>query len=148
MKCFLASIRINIMVPGLICGDKCLSPYRGKCQCGNDGRFRWKNGYYCCIPGNVTCSEVGSTVTCPEGKKLHWNENCPYQQGQCPVSVFSNTAITSTCKNTEKYNCPQSNADSSKICSVHLPNVEDYCANKDSCPKANKGLHYQQCYDS
>ena len=136
------------MFTGLICGDKCLNLNRGKCQCGNDGRFRRKNGYYCCIPGNVTCSKMGSTVTCPEGKKLQWNETCPDQQGQCPVSVFSNTAITSACKNTEKYSCPQSNADSSKICSVQLPNVEDYCVKKDLCPKANKGLHYQQCYDS
>ena len=143
-------------ITGRICGDKCI--YSGKehtCSCGNDGNFDETDGYYCCIPKNVTCTVNNGNVMCPEGKKLPWNTLCQDHR-QCPINTYSQTAVSSNCSDVRKNHCP-STEDASKIClnddqleiedyvDIEDLDIEDYCYKGKACTKAIMGLEYKQC---
>ena len=130
---------------GFICGDKCTD--NGKCRCGNDKEFQYGDGYYCCT--NVTCSQEGYDVKCPEGKSLLWNTFCQHQ-GQCPISLYSSTAVSSNCGFMKSKYCPNSEYKSSIICSTSKSSmkIEEYCSNGKACNEAIGGLTYEQCYDA
>ena len=73
---------------------------------------------------------------------------------ECPTSIYSNYAMKSNCSYDSNHFCPMQ-FDSSKIC-INKMNVSisDYCRNGDpygidthwTCPKANYGLDFEQCY--
>ena len=135
---------IEIFLLGAVCGDKCLFIY-GTCYCGQSEGFWYKDNYYCCIPANSTCEKQSDgNVFCPDGQKLPQNTFCE-DQNQCPVRVWSGTAILSNCSHAENQNCPVGKK-VSKVC--NSADILNYCYAGKPCPKAKKGLHIDQCYNT
>lgn len=83
-------------------------------------------------------------VYCPDGQKLPQNTFCE-DQNQCPVRVYSGTAILSNCSHTENQNCPVGKK-VSKVC--NSVDILNYCYAGKPCPKAKKGLDIDQCYNT
>ena len=144
---------MTYIITGRICGDKCLGgsyKIRDKsfCQC-QDEKFSRMDGYYCCIPDNVTCSMNGWDVKCPKGKKLPWNTFCQ-EKGQCPIAKSNETytALKSDCSFQENMHCPTSPFDVSKICSNDIQlEIKGYCRTENVCQRAIGVLDYKQCYN-
>ena len=71
---------------------------------------------------------------------------------ECPIDKYSSFALTSNCSKSSNNFCPI-HYYSSKICTDKVNvNLTDYCnifsgSEPWICPKANKGLNYEQCYD-
>ena len=72
---------------------------------------------------------------------------------ECPINRRSVLALTSNCSKSSNHFC-QIDYYSSKICMDKVNvNITKYCSNGGYdepwiCPKANKGLHFEQCYDT
>ena len=90
-------------------------------------------------------------ISCKNGKVLSNIDFCRDCQ-ECPINKQSSVALTSNCSKTSNNFCPVT-YDTSKICinrlNVSLPK---YCTKYEDaphwiCPKANKGLDFEQCYD-
>ena len=136
---------------GEVCGDKCLGySSSAACQCGDNRDnepFTERDGFYCCVPKNVTCIQRGDDVECSKGTKLRFNEFCK-DQSQCAESSENyGTVINSNCSQSDIQHCPSSKYDSSKLCSSDVEDIEEYCYEGQACPKALSGLDYQQCFD-
>ena len=83
---------------------------------------------------------------------LPTNKFCVTQR-QCPITDDDNiVAITSNCSYIFDTHCPLG-LRSAKICidSIDLGDIKEYCTSgvfigRNVCPKAKKGLEFQQCY--
>ena len=70
----------------------------------------------------------------------------------CPITPSSSFALTSNCSKMSNHFCPLQ-SDSSKICTDKVNvNITEYCSwggydEPWKCPKANKGINFEQCYD-
>ena len=111
--------------------------------------FESNQGFYCCVPKEVTCEKEGSlgwNVTCPKGNKLKWEEMC-YFQNTCPVSVWSSIAVESKCDHLVGDQCPDEGL-VSKVCNSasDTVNIQSNCHKGEICPKAKKGIEYEQCF--
>ena len=88
-------------------------------------------------------------VSCENGQALSiFGEFCY----ECPLIKISSLALTSNCSKMSNHFCPMDYT-SSKICmdKVNVP-ITDYCSTSADdkpwiCPKANKGLNFEQCYE-
>ena len=88
---------------------------------------------------------------CENGKALSiYGDSCE----ECPIEKHSSAlALASNCGRSSNNFCPIYDA-TSKICMNKVNvNIIDYCSYfaEDGeawiCPKANKGLNFDQCYD-
>ena len=94
------------------------------------------------------------SVHCENGQALsirgHFCDKCH----ECPISTqHSFIAMSSNCNKMSNNFCPIS-SHASKICMDKLSvNITDYCLRSNvgdnywKCPKARKGLNFEQCYD-
>ena len=88
-------------------------------------------------------------VNCENGQTLSiFGDFCH----ECPLLKHSSLALTSNCSKSSNHFCPIG-YDTSKICTDKVNvNITDYCRHEFSetwiCPKANKGLNFEQCYHS
>ena len=131
-----------------ICGDKCSGQ---ECKCGDEtiSHSFTHDPYYCCISKNESCEENQGIGSCQGGHKKSLENFCE-DQGQCPVSKTGFVAITSDCSS--NHDCPASSY-SSRVCidRINVSLESHFCSRGANfgkiCPKANKGLYYQQCYN-
>ena len=93
-------------------------------------------------------------VYCENGQALSiFGEFC----NECPMHRYSVFALTSNCSKSSNHFC-QIDYYSSKICMDKVNvSIGDYCSGDKTdvfdcteyykdCPKANKGLNFEQCY--
>ena len=72
---------------------------------------------------------------------------------ECPIELISGFAMSSNCSKMFNHFCPMY-PETSKICMDRVnTNITDYCSGGGvnhywKCPKANKGLEVEQCYDT
>ena len=92
-------------------------------------------------------------ISCENGQAISIDGDFCLGCQECPIANFSIMALTSNCSKSSNHYCPL-NFDSSKICMDKVNfSITDYCSNggRDDywkCPKANKGLNFEQCYDT
>lgn len=95
-----------------------------------------------------------STVICEHGQALGFEHFC---EDLCPLSAIAITALKSNCSYIQNKNCPIYRV-SNKICMDKVNvTISDYCTGNSydydeeklfwSCPKANRGLDFEQCYN-
>ena len=94
---------------------------------------------------------AGTIMSCENGQQISvYGKFCNENQG-CPLGIESLLALTSNCSKSSNHFCPISSS-TAKICidrvDVSITNYCSYGARNDSywkCPKANKGLEFEQC---
>ena len=94
----------------------------------------------------------GGNVYCESGQALSIYGDFCHDCQECPIQPFSHLyhlAMSTNCSKSSNHFCPIYMS-ASKICldKVNV-SITDYCSNGDEpwiCPKANKGLNFEQCY--
>ena len=93
------------------------------------------------------------TVYCKNGKALSIMGDFCQECQECPVRKYaSSLALTSNCSKSLNNYCPRDLL-TSKICMDKInDSITDHCSYVEGdepwlCPKANKGLDFEQCYD-
>ena len=91
-------------------------------------------------------------MNCDNAQALSIYGNFCHDSNDCPTESFSSFAMSSNCSKINNHFCPL-NFGSSKICidKANVP-ITEYCPSglglkNWECPKANKGLNFDQCYD-
>ena len=89
-------------------------------------------------------------ISCKNGQAISSYGNYCNQCKECPIFRRTYYAMTSNCSKSSNNFCPMS-ISSSKVCmdKVNVSSITYYCGgytNVWNCPKANKGLNYEQCY--
>ena len=92
-------------------------------------------------------------IYCENGQTLSIYRDFCHENKVCPIHPYSSMALKSNCSQTFNHFCPTSEK-TSKICMDKLDvSITTYCSNSYmgqgpwKCPKANKGLNFEQCYD-
>ena len=86
---------------------------------------------------------------CESGQELSIHGDFCYD---CPLYIYSAFALKSNCSKMSNHFCPLY-AGTSKICMDKVNvNITYYCSRDGQdkpwiCPKANKGLNFEQCYN-
>ena len=94
----------------------------------------------------------GQTVSCENGKAISIYGHFCLENQVCPTTKNNLLALTSNCSKSLNHFCPMY-LGSSKICMDKVNfNITDSCISGGSekhwkCPKANKGLDFEQCYN-
>ena len=87
---------------------------------------------------------------CENGQALSIFGDFCHECQDCPIAKnYLKLFLLSNCSKSSNNFCP-THRDSSKICMDRFNvNKTDYCNYDGSwiCPKANKGLNFEQCYD-
>ena len=92
----------------------------------------------------------GKNVYCENGQALSIFGDFCYD---CPLPHYSVLALTSNCSKSSNTLCPIHSL-TSKICTDKVDvNITKHCSQDGYdkiwiCPKANKGLNFEQCYDT
>ena len=89
--------------------------------------------------------------SCENGQALVIYGDFCSDSEMCPIATENQLALSSNCSKTSNHFCPMYQM-SSKICMDKVNvSVTDYCSYGRGeqywkCPKANKGLIFEQCY--
>ena len=97
---------------------------------------------------------LGNTIYCKNGQVLSIHGDFCQNCQECPLELFSSFAMSSNCSKTSNHFCTVFQG-TSKICMNKVDvSITDYCSSHGLndpepwvCPKANKGLNFEQCYD-
>ena len=90
-----------------------------------------------------------ANVYCENGQALSLYGDFCHECHECPLATYSVYAMLSNCSKRSNNFCPMFDV-TSKICMDRFNvNITDYCDYGEPwiCPKANKGLNFEQCYD-
>ena len=88
------------------------------------------------------------TISCENGQALSIEGDFCHQCQECPIVTYSTVAFTSNCSKRSNHFCPVYHQ-TLKICMEKDVSIADYCSDSYgeywNCPKANKGLDFEQC---
>ena len=98
----------------------------------------------------ITLLGYNGDISCKNGQLLSiYGDFCNKCQ-ECPIKGHSDIAMSSNCSKITNHFCPKWYS-TSKICMDNAEvSITDYCHFDGDdywkCPKANKGLNFDQCY--